>query len=176
LRLDRRLQFSPGMTCCAELLHADVPALAAIARRLCGNPFDADDLLQDTLERALRARECYAERGNRRGWLATIMRNRFRDRCRAARVLPVPSDQLDELEMSAPGEPAPWERITAEQLDAALAQLDPLFRRVYEMQAAGQTYAEIAHELRISINTVGTRLLRARIKLKAILNATATVC
>ncbi len=164
------------MPCCAETLHADVPALSAIARRLCGNSYDADDLVQDTLERALRSGECYYEQGNRRGWLATILRNRFRDRCRAVRKHAVPSDQLDEIAMPDPVEPPAWANITAEHLDEALARLDPPFRRAYQLHASGYSYADIAHELRISINTVGTRLLRSRTKLKAILNEMATVC
>jgi RNA polymerase sigma factor (sigma-70 family) len=88
----------------------------------------------------------------------------------------VPSDQLDEVATPEPTEPAAWETITPERLDEALARLDPPFRRAYELHASGYSYADIAHELRISINTVGTRLLRSRTKLKAILNDMATVC
>ena len=154
----------------------DVSALAVLARRLCGNAPDADDLVQDTLERALRARGNYVEQGQRRGWLAAILKNRFRDRYRASRRQAQPSDQLDEI--AAPEEPEleTWQRVTPEQLDNALAALDPTFRRVYELHARGLAYADIARELGIGINTVGTRLLRARTKLKAILNASMLVC
>lgn len=154
----------------------DVSALAVLARRLCGNAADADDLVQDTLERALRARGTYIEQGNRRGWLAVILRNRFRDWYRTGRRQAQPSDEMDEI--ATPEEPAraAWENITSEQIDEALATLAPRYRRVYELYTHGWTYAEIATELEISINTVGTRLLRARAKLKAILNDTSPLC
>ena len=160
----------------AMALTDDVSVLAAIARRLCGNSFDADDLVQDTLERALRARGRYVEEGNRRGWLAVILRNRFRDRCRVARRQVAASDEVDDIATPAAPEPAPWEHITDAQLEAALARLGAPFRRVYELHALGHSYVEIAEELDISVNTVGTRLLRARAKLKAILNPTAPSC
>ncbi len=154
----------------------DVSALAVLARRLCGNTSDADDLVQDTLERALRARGKYIEQGNRRGWLAVILRNRFRDRYRASRRQAQPSDEIDDIATPEQPEAAPWEAITPEQVDAALVELDPRYRRVYELYTRGRAYSEIAEELGISINTVGTRLLRARAKLKAILNATSRLC
>jgi RNA polymerase sigma-70 factor, ECF subfamily len=154
----------------AMALPDDVSALAILARRLCGNRHDADDLVQDTLERALRARGRYLEQGSRFNWLAVILRNRFRDRYKASRRAR-PSDALDEIPMPEVPEPEPWERITPADLDAAIAQLPEVFREVCELHARGCSYADIANELGISINTFGTRLLRARVKLKAILAA-----
>jgi RNA polymerase sigma-70 factor (ECF subfamily) len=164
------------MTSFARALSTDVPTLSAIARRLCGNSFDADDLVQDTIERALRASDRYAEQGARRGWLATILRNRFRDRCRVMRAQPSPSDQLDHIAAPEPAAPAAWEDLTATHVAEALVLVPAPFRRVYELHANGMSYADIARELGISINTVGTRLARARSKLKVILNAKAGVC
>lgn len=158
----------------AHALQADVPALSAIARRLCGNPFDADDLVQDTIERALRAGHRYAEQGNRRGWLTTILRNRFRDHCRLARARALPVGELDDLAAPDAAAAAPWEHLTVAHVEAALEQLPARFRRVYELHASGLSYAEIARELGISINTVGTRLVRARNRLRVIL--VANVC
>lgn len=145
----------------------DVPALVELARRLCGNRADAEDLVQDTIERALRAR--YVEQGTKKSWLATILRNRFRDRCRESRLEPVPLATIEHAPTPEREELPTWRQIADEELAAALAQLDPGFCRVYELHARGLSYAAIAAELGISVNTVGTRLLRARAKLKLLL-------
>jgi RNA polymerase sigma-70 factor, ECF subfamily len=155
-------------------LRDEVSALAAIARQLCGNSADADDLVQDTLERVLRAETRYVEQGTRRGWLATILRNRFRDRyhekCREAQS----NVAIENIPMPEPEEPALWEHFTEAQIADVLAQLDPGFRQVYELHASGYSYKKIGRELGISINTVGTRLFRARTKLKEILLASSS--
>jgi RNA polymerase sigma-70 factor (ECF subfamily) len=160
----------------ARALETDVPVLATIARQLCGNSFDADDLVQDTLERALRFGARYTEQGSRRSWLATILRNRFRDRYRSARARATATVEIDLIEAPEPTAPPTWEHLTEAQIDAAVALLPPPFRRVYELHACGHSYATIARELDIPPSTVGTRLVRARAKLKVILNAKATVC
>jgi RNA polymerase sigma-70 factor (ECF subfamily) len=141
--------------------------LTGIARRLCGNDADAADLVHDTYERALRAWERYSDRGNLRSWLVAILNNLFIDRCRKHRRTPR-TEALDHHEVAAP-EPsaAPaWSHVTDQQIDAALATLGPEFRRVYELHVRGRSYDEIAAELRIAKATVGTRLIRARKKLK----------
>jgi RNA polymerase sigma-70 factor (ECF subfamily) len=56
--------------------------------------------------------------------------------------------------------------VTDQQVHAALAGLGEEFRRVYELHALGRSYDEIAAELQIAKATVGTRLIRARKKLK----------
>jgi RNA polymerase sigma-70 factor, ECF subfamily len=156
------------------VLHDDVSALATLARCLCGNSADADDLVQDTLERALRADSRYVERGTRRGWLATILRNRFRDRHREKARHPVQSVTIDKLPCPEPDEPAQWEHFTEDQIAVVLEQLEPGFRHVFELHTLGYAYKEIATELGISIKTVGTRLFRARTKLREILLASSS--
>jgi RNA polymerase sigma-70 factor, ECF subfamily len=156
------------------VLRDDVSALAALARCLCGNSADADDLVQDTLERALRADSRYVERGTRRGWLATILRNRFRDRYREKSRHPEQSVTIDKLPSPEPDEPALWENFNEDQIAAVLDELDPGFRRVFELHTMGYAYKEIASELDISIKTVGTRLFRARTKLREILLASSS--
>jgi len=147
----------------------EVSSLCELARRLCGNREDAEDLVQDTLERALRGTTTYVEQGTRRGWLATILRNRFRDRCREMSRQAVPIATIEHAAIPHCDEPQPWQRVSEEDFAAALAQLDPEFRRAVELRAAGRSYAQIAKELNISINTVGTRLLRARAQLRQML-------
>jgi RNA polymerase sigma-70 factor (ECF subfamily) len=145
-------------------------ALTRLARRLCRNAADADDLVQDTFERALRAWDRYADRGNVKAWLAAILHNRFIDRCRTNRPhvplpdLPAPDD-----------EPPAWTTVSDDTLAAVLAELDPVFRRVFELRVAGHSYDRIARELGIPKATVGTRLVRARKRLKALLEQRCTM-
>jgi RNA polymerase sigma-70 factor (ECF subfamily) len=164
------------MTSFAHALQADMPVLSTIARRLCGNRHDADDLVQDTIERALRAGDSYSEHGTRLGWLATILRNRFRDSYRMTRRQATPTGEPDVHAAPEPAAVAAWEHITAGQVAEAIAQLPQPFRRVYELHAGGHAYTAIADELGIPVSTVGTRLARARGRLKVILNAKVGVC
>ena len=151
----------------AQAVREHEALLTGIARRLCGNEADAADLVHDTYERALRAWDRYSDRGNLRSWMVAILNNLFIDRCRKTRRTPR-TQAIDDLELPAP-EPATapvWSRVTAQQIDAALATLGPEFRRVYELHVRGRSYDEIAAELNIAKPTVGTRLIRARKKLK----------
>jgi RNA polymerase sigma-70 factor (ECF subfamily) len=141
--------------------------LMGIARRLCGNDADAADLVHDTYERALRAWDRYSDRGNLRSWMVAIMNNLFIDRCRKNRRTPL-TQTIDDIEVPAPEPTAPpaWSSVTPQQLDAALATIGAEFRKVYELHALGRSYDEIAAELKIAKATVGTRLIRARKKLR----------
>lgn len=144
--------------------------LRATARKLCGNAADADDLLHDCYERALRGWERYDERGNLKSWLMTILHNQFIDRCRKARRR-LDTDTLENAEPVAP-EPVAmpaWADVTSEQVEGALAQLSEEFRTVYKLHVDGHSYEAIASQLAIPKATVGTRLVRARKKLKDIL-------
>ena len=58
-----------------------LPAMRAFARSLCGNATDADDLVQETLVRAIENISSYTPGTNLRAWLFTIMRNRFCSNC-----------------------------------------------------------------------------------------------
>lgn len=156
-----------------EAVRAHGPALASLAERLCRSKADARDLIQDTYERALRAWDRLPPGANERGWLITICHNLFIDRCRRARRLPR-TDGRDVMEAPAPEvvSPPPWSEVTPDQVRQALTELDEEFRRAYELHAiAGRSYREIAEELGVPPSTVGTRLLRARQKLKTILLA-----
>lgn len=141
------------------------PLLQSLARRWCRSPLDPDDLVQDTLERALRTP--LPVDTNERAWLSRVMRNLFIDRLRQQAT----RRELLEREAvptSAAGEPAWWEQLTEADVRAEVARLPPQQRVTFELFTfAGKSYDEIAEQLGISKNTVGTRVLRARQTLRA---------
>jgi RNA polymerase sigma-70 factor, ECF subfamily len=164
---ERRGSVSAGAAI-ASAIRAHEPLLHATARRLCGNAADADDLVHDTYERALRAWDRYADSGNLKAWLMTILHNQFIDRCRRAKRQQTEAIG-DDVPAPEPAPPPRWTAVTPEQLARALDQLGDEFRAVYDHHAAGRSYDEIAAALDIPKATVGTRLLRARKKLKDLL-------
>jgi RNA polymerase sigma-70 factor, ECF subfamily len=149
------------------------PFLYATALRLCGgNASDARDLVQDTLERGLQRIEQLPAGSNVRGWLGTILHNRFIDMCRTRSRVPV--EALDEkaadtLAQEEPAEAA-WEKVSAEDLRGAMDKLEDDLRQVCQLHGLERRpYKEIAHRLGIPIGTVGTRLIRARSRLRSLL-------
>lgn len=145
--------------------------LLAFATRLAGGTSEARDLVQDTFERALRRHDSFVPGTNERAWLFSILHNAFIDHCRrlSARKT-VGGEQLEEIPEEAPAEPPQWLSISAEELRIAIGRLEPEFReayRLHELEAC--SYKEIAERLAIPINTVGTRIARARQKLRALL-------
>jgi len=151
-----------------EMVSRYESVLYARAMRLVRSRADALDLLQDTYERALRGRATFQPGTNLRHWLMTIMYNLFLDRCRRQSREPR-AVCIDDHELASPEPdlPAPWETITDEHIHAALADLEHPFRDVYELRLLDNcSYDEIADRLTIPRSTVGTRLMRARLKLR----------
>jgi RNA polymerase sigma-70 factor (ECF subfamily) len=143
------------------------PALERSARRLCRNRQDAEDLVQATMERAWRARAQFMPGGNIGGWLYRILSNYHRDILRRRNGIHVPLP--DEF----PDNPPEDEEISSllalppATVRKALRQLPPELRAPLEMLALrGKRYKEIAQELSVPINTVGTRIRRARLLLQ----------
>ncbi len=151
------------------------PILLATARRLCRTSFDANDLVQDTFERAWKNFDRLRPGTNARAWLLTILTNLFVDQLRRVKREPR-RESIDDLPLAAPDtapEPEPlksWEAVTPAELHQAITQLSEKLRVVYRMHCIeGADYAFIAEELGIPKNTVGTRLLSARQKLRELL-------
>jgi RNA polymerase sigma-70 factor, ECF subfamily len=157
------------------------PALLARAMGLARSPADARDLVQDTLERALRNFEQFQPgerpRSSVRFWLFRIMYNLFVDRCRRRNNEPT-SEPIERLELPAPVADAPtgWQALDEQHVSATMRQLEPAFRRVLELYFLDRrSYRDISAELGIPQGTVGTRLLRARQKLRAMLEEGAAL-
>jgi RNA polymerase sigma-70 factor (ECF subfamily) len=149
--------------------------LFARAVGLSRSPEDARDLVQDTFERALSRRRQFQPGSDVRGWLLRIMHNLFIDRWRRKGREPF-EHGLEYRDVPAPEvEPRPvWEEVDGERVRAALQALEPLFRQILEQRLVDQrSYREIGAALGIPTNTVGTRLRRARHKLRNVLAAAA---
>ena len=143
--------------------------LFARAMRLARSQSDAWDLVQDTYERALRGQATFQPGTNLRLWLMTIMYNLFLDRCRKQTREPraIAIDEGDIPNPEAVRARAVGDASPSEQVHAAVADLEGPFREVYELRLISNcSYDEIADKLTIPRSTVGTRLLRARQKLK----------
>jgi RNA polymerase sigma-70 factor, ECF subfamily len=139
--------------------------LDALARRLCRNQLDPDDLVQDLFEKTMRSLHTIPEGANERAWLSRVLHNLFIDklRRRAARR----EDPLDEPIEPPREDHAWWQRLTAEEIRATLSRLPEDQRMTFELFAfEGRSYDEIAAALGIAKATVGTRILRARQKLR----------
>jgi RNA polymerase sigma-70 factor (ECF subfamily) len=161
----------------AQLVMPLESALFARAMGLERSVQDARDLVQDTLERALRNFYQFQTGTNVKLWLYRIMYNLFVDRYRR-RSHELSAESLDDIDPPAPeaDPPAPWQSVDEQQFTAALMRLDPPFRRVLELHFLDErSYRDISQELGIPTGTVGTRLLRARQKFRAALNDIAEI-
>lgn len=150
-----------------------VPALRAAARALCRNAADCEDLVQDTLERALRHLNSDREPvRNLRHWLVKILRNAFIDRVRGERAQ---GPDVEDCPNPEPVPEPPWSHVTAADVREACAAIDPDLRLVFELHyLEGLRYRAIAARLSIPENTVASRLFRARKALRAQLLASTS--
>ncbi len=149
------------------------PALRRFAYSLTGSAADADDLLQNTLERLLsKAIPGDVELAK---WAFRICRNLWIDEYRARKVRQKNVYSLDDTEEPATdGEQVIHDQITLTQVDAAMNQLPDEQRTIMALVAVqGLSYKEVAETLGIPQGTVMSRLARARVALVKFLNPTA---
>jgi RNA polymerase sigma-70 factor, ECF subfamily len=150
-----------------------------VARRLVGSRDDAEDLVQQTYERAFRSWRQYTPGTNLRAWLLRILTNLNIDRGRRQQRTPQ-TTSIDEagdyflynrLEASGPdGNPDSdrvLERLSQDSIVDALAEVPHDFRDVIVLVDIGEfAYADAAQILDIPIGTVMSRLHRGRRILK----------
>jgi len=145
-----------------------IPDLRAFARFLAGNATEADDLVQDTLVRALNAYEHFDLSTNMRAWTFTILRNIRINSYRKRRF-----DELDDATLASLSE-QPNQDDTLE-LKAVLRALDTLpaaHREVITLvRAGGMSYEEAAQIMGCKLGTIKSRVNRADAALRAVLGA-----
>ena len=148
-------------------LQACLPGLRRYARALVG-AVHADDLVQDTVERAWRKVDQWQRSGEMRPWLFSIMHNLHVDQLRRPGLA---LQELDDDALLPAPERAPGQAIAIGEMDAALARLPLGQREVILLVALEQMpYEQVAATLGIPVGTVMSRLSRGREKLRALLD------
>jgi RNA polymerase sigma-70 factor (ECF subfamily) len=151
-----------------DALIAHVPNLRRYARLLVGDATRADDLVQDTFERACRVTTRWPAVEKLRPWLLSVMHNLFVDQVRARRALDE-ADSLDEAGEAALASPhdATLGVQIRHDLAGALQRLPLAHREVLLLVCVEDcAYDEAAAILRVPVGTVMSRLSRARAQLR----------
>jgi RNA polymerase sigma-70 factor, ECF subfamily len=157
-----------------DQLVEQVPRLRRYARALMSNREHADDLVQDTLERALSKTEFFEKGTDLRAWLFTVMHNLYVNTIRKAsmRAMHVGVEdegvaERDEMAVT----PNPAGSLELRDLDFALQQL-PLDQRevVLLVGLEEMSYSDVALTLDIPIGTVMSRLSRGRERLRSLMS------
>ncbi len=149
----------------AQRLVELIPRLRRYARALVGDRAGADDLVQDTLERAWTKLHLYQQGTDLRAWLFTVMHNVHVNRMRATRLADPLGDEMPEL--ASRTQP---DALVLRDLDRAIARLPADQRAVLLLVTLEEmSYEEVARTLGIPIGTVMSRLSRAREKLRAMM-------
>jgi RNA polymerase sigma-70 factor (ECF subfamily) len=147
-----------------QRVEAAIPALRRYARALTRDSETADDIVQDTLVRALRSEHLFHD-GDVRAWLYTILTNLNRNRLRSLSRRPILTP-IKDSDAAMIG-PDTGSRDIARALDdLAEDQRAALLLVVLE----GLTYREVAEVQGVPIGTVMSRLARARMQIKAYLD------
>src|SRR5574338_107870 len=125
-----------------------IPRLRRYARALAGDRLAADDLVQDTLERAWSKLHLYRRGTDLRAWLFTVMHNVYVNQLRASRPTAALDEDLPELALPA----READGLVLRDLDAAIRRLPPDQREVLLLVALeDMSYEEAAGTLGIPI-------------------------
>ena len=145
----------------------ELPRLRRYARALVRDRAAADDLVQDTLERAWARCALWRAGSDLRAWLFSIMHNLRVDQLRRPSL---PTHSIDEDDFEVPTRATQNDRLEVRDLESALRQLPDEQREVLLLVALEElSYAEVADALGIPIGTVMSRLARGRERLRLLM-------
>jgi len=131
---------------------------------LCSNHAIADDLVQETFLRAWKALDSLEEEQKAKSWLITILR---RENARRFERKSFDLVDIDDVAIEDTSGLTPEQSMQKQQLHRAMQSLDIEYREPLIMQTIGGfKTSEIADMLGLNLNTVNTRLFRARDQLK----------
>ena len=147
------------------LLEAEIPFLRRIVRRWHRDTTDADDLVQDTLMRALASAHRWQPGSNLRAWLVTIMRNQFLETASRVRRSRVAIEFLDPSDVCTPDNTEM--RLLLRDVKRAINRLPEKQRSAVLFAAIEErSYADAACMMGLSADAVRSHLARARDRLR----------
>jgi RNA polymerase sigma-70 factor (ECF subfamily) len=139
-----------------------IPALRAFARTFCPDPSDADDLVQETLSKALANMDKYQQGTRLKSWMFTIMRNTFYTRIKTY-VRESPGAAACVSERPVVEATQEWS-VRGREVHEAMNRLSPHHREVLMLIGVlGVSYEEAADICHCAIGTIKSRLSRARL-------------
>lgn len=161
------------MTIGSAPIEEHIPRLRRYARALLGDRDRADDLVQDTLERAWGKLHLWRQGSDIRAWMFTIMHNlfvnQFRQNPHASTFVPLEDEALE-----IPVRAAQDDGLEMRDLMSAIARLPEEFREVILLVGLEQMrYEEVAQVLGVPVGTVMSRLSRGRERLRTLMAGTA---
>ena len=144
-----------------------LPALRSYARALCHERSAADDLVQETILRALRAEGQWQADSNLRAWLFTIQRNAWLAGKRRHGVERRYLEQVGTLAVSEQPDRSPLDA-----LNAAMQTLPPVQREALTLVGGqGLSMAEAAKVCAVPVGTIKARISRGRAALRVLMTA-----
>src|SRR5258707_14109975 len=163
---DRSDDASPAVR---DAMLAAVPGLRAFAISLSGHVDRADDLVQETLLRAVTNIDSFQPGSRMSAWLITILRNLFRTEYRKRRREVEDADGRHVDSLKSP--PQQHSRVEFEEFRRALAKLLPDQREALILVgASGFSYEEVAAICESAVGTIKSRVNRARARLSNLLS------
>jgi RNA polymerase sigma-70 factor, ECF subfamily len=151
----------------SQRIEHEIPFLHRIVRRWHRDGADADDLVQDTLVRALTSAHLWEPGTNLRGWLFAIMRNQFLAGIGKSNRLASMLRSFAEADRSRAPDPREA-RLVLRDVEGALKRL-PSKQRTAVLLAGveGKSYDEVARAMGLSVGAVRCHLARGRERLRA---------
>jgi RNA polymerase sigma factor (sigma-70 family) len=149
-----------------------VPQLRAFSRGLTGSRDRADDLVQDTLMRAIAGEHLFRPGTNLRAWLFTILRNRHLSEYRRRRYDGGGIEDVPEALVAVSGNQQA--ALELKEVQALLMTVPVKLREALILvSAAGLSYEEAAAVCKCAVGTIKSRVNRARAEITAMMNKTA---
>jgi RNA polymerase sigma factor (sigma-70 family) len=149
-----------------NLVYTASKSLKYPALKFTHNQADANDLIQDTVLKALKNKTKFKQGTNIKAWLYIIMKNTFISNYHKVEKRNNLVDPIDDdYQLTSPGTIAYNEgstNIAMDEINKAINDLEKVFREPFMMHFSGFKYEEIAEKLRIPMGTVKNRIHVAR--------------